>query len=259
MENKSLVVSKEIDKKVAEVLNNKITGFEKAFIVSSAISTLRESLSTEFMKPIMSLQGSRLGFLTDKDKSGGYPEKAVKDCIIDAVLLGLQPTGNHFNIIAGNMYPTREGFGHLLTQVPNLRYNLEYPEVNLSEKGKVSHVTVKITWTINGDEAKKQSIRFPIKSNAYTSEDALIGKAERKSRRWLFNTIKGTDVSDGDVEDIPHVVINPKVDPDLERQRLLLNDLNTQEDFDFARSMITDKVILEDLDLKEIEFKKANK
>lgn len=51
--------------------------------------------------------------------------------------------------------------------------------------------------------------------------------------------------------------IETKVDPDLERQRLLLNDLKNQEDFDFARSMITDKVILAELDLKEVEFKKG--
>jgi len=256
-----LVISKEIDQKVSEVLNNKIQGFEKAFVISSAISTLRQSLSTEFMRPIMSLQGSRLGFLTDKDKASGYPEKAVKDCIIDAVLLGLQPTGNHFNIISGNMYPTREGFGHLLSQIPNLRYNLEYPEVNLSEKGKVSHVTVKITWSINESEAKKQSIKFPIKSNAYTSEDALIGKAERKSRRWLFNTIKGTDVSDGDVEDIPHKTVSSsaiKKDPDAERMRMLVDDIKNQDDIDFARSAIPpgEKVLHADIDLREIQLKK---
>lgn len=49
-----------------------------------------------------------------------------------------------------------------------------------------------------------------------------------------------------------------KVDPDLERQRLLLNDLKTQDDFDFARSMITDKVVLADLDVLEVKFKKVN-
>ena len=60
------------------------------------------------------------------------------------------------------------------------------------------------------------------------------------------------------IEDITYVDNSEtKVDPDLERQRLLLNNLKTQEDFDFARSMITDKVILADLDLMEIEFKKG--
>jgi len=260
MNQSAVSISKEIDQQVDQVLNNKIKGFEKAFIISSAIKSLRDNLSKEFMQPIMSLQGSRLGFLTDKDKTGGYPEKAVKDCLIDAVLLGLQPTGNHFNIINGNMYPTREGFGYLLSQIPSLRYNLEYPEVNKSEKGKVSHATVKITWVLEDGEPKKQSIRFPIKSDAYTSHDALIGKAERKARRWLFNTIKGTDISDGDTEDIDHVEVkNEKtINPDQERMKMLVDTIKTQDDVDFARANVpeSEKVLHAEIDVKEAQLKK---
>lgn len=263
MKQDAVAISKEIDQQVGQVLNNKIKGFEKAFIVSSAISTLRNNLSKDFMQPIMSLQGSRLGFLTDKDKTGGYPEKAVKDCLIDAVLLGLQPTGNHFNIISGNMYPTREGFGYLLSQIPNLRYNLEYTEVNKVENSKVSHVTVKVTWVLGEDEPKKQSMRFPIKSDAYTSHDALIGKAERKARRWLFNTINGTDISDGDTEDIPHVEVkqSPKKDPDFERMKLLVDSIETLDDVEFARANVPDseKVLHVEIDTKEQVILKKQK
>ncbi|MFK5282891.1 hypothetical protein ACI3PL_25325, partial [Lacticaseibacillus paracasei] len=80
----------------------------------------------------MALQGNRLGFKTDKDKSGGYPESVVKNCLIEAVLLGIQPTGNQFNIIAGNMYPTKEGCGYLLNNFKGLSYNLvcSLPRIN---------------------------------------------------------------------------------------------------------------------------------
>ena len=65
-----------------------------------------------------------------------------------------------------------------------------------------------------------------------------------------------------DAEDIGDITYidnsETKVDPDLERQRLLLNDLKNQEDFDFARTAITDKTIIEELDLLEVQYKKAN-
>ena len=209
------LVSKDIDTQVSAVLSSSVQGFEKAFIMSTAIGTIRERLTPEFMQPIMALQGSRLGFLTDKDidaatkqKGPGYPESVVKDCLIDAVLLGLEATGNQFNIIGGNMYPTREGFGALLDKMPNLKKNFTYTEVRQTQGAKSANVVVKIDWQFTGEEPKKQIIDFPIKNGAYTSQDALIGKAERKAKRWLYNTIKGTDISDGDVNDIPHVVVN---------------------------------------------------
>jgi len=214
-ENEFSLVSKEIDAKILAVVSNNVQGFEKAFVTSSAIGFLREKLSPEYMQPIMALQGSRLGFLTDKDidpktkqKGTGYPENVVKDCVIDAVLLGLEVTGNQFNIIGGNMYPTREGFGSLLDKMTGLRKNFTYKNIVQHPGSKTANVVVQIDWQFNEETAKKQVIDFPIKSSDYTSYDALVGKAERKAKRWLYNTIKGSDISDGDVSDIPHIVVN---------------------------------------------------
>jgi hypothetical protein len=79
----------------------------------------------------MALQGSNLGFKTDKDKTGGYSEAEVKTCLIDAVLLGLQPTGNEFNIIASQMYPTGVGFGALIKTTPRLKLFFKIFSCNL--------------------------------------------------------------------------------------------------------------------------------
>lgn len=219
-DNKFLTVSKVIDTEISTVLNSNVNGFQKAFVMSSAIDIIKAQLSDEYMKPIMALQGSSLGFKTDQDtikekvngkwatkKGEGYPMEIVRECLIEAIFLGLEVTGNQFNIIGGNTYPTREGFGALLDKMPNLKKNFEYKNIQQPAGQKVAYVTVNITWQIEGESAKKQTIEFPIKSNEYTSYDALIGKAERKAKRWLFNTIKGTDISDGDVNDIPHVEV----------------------------------------------------
>ncbi len=255
-ENKFLSVSKIIDTEISTVLTSNVNGFQKAFVMSSAIDIIKEQLSDEYMKPIMALQGSSLGFKTDQDtvkekvnnkwvtkKGEGYPMEIVRECLIEATFLGLEVTGNQFNIIGGNMYPTREGFGALLDKMKTLKKNFTYTNILQPAGQKVANVTVQIVWQFDGEQPKKQSIDFPIKSNEYTSYDALIGKAERKAKRWLYNTIKGTDISDGDVNDIPHVEVNNAVDEKLSKINSLYEsalDNLTSEECDYI-----DKIILE--------------
>lgn len=204
-ESQSLV-SQELNNQVMAVLSNRVEGFEKAFVMSSAIQVLQERLAPEFMKPIMALQNSNLGFKTDKKE--GYPESEVKACLIDAVLLGLQPTNNEFNIISGNMYPTRQGFGSLLKKIPGLKYSIIYSNPVFSQDKTSAICKATVSWEIN-NEKRSQELEFPIKSNSYASADAILGKAERKARRWLFNTVEGTDIPDGDITDLPSAEPKP--------------------------------------------------
>lgn len=258
-DNKFLSVSKVIDSEISTVLSSNVNGFQKAYVMSSAIDIIKAQLSDEYMKPIMALQGSSLGFKTDQDtikekvnnkwvtkKGEGYPMEIVRECLIEAIFLGLEVTGNQFNIIGGNTYPTREGFGALLDKMPNLKKNFEYKNIQQPAGQKVAYVTVNITWQIEGESAKKQTIEFPIKSNEYTSYDALIGKAERKAKRWLFNTIKGTDISDGDVNDIPHVEVVAG-DDKLETIKTLFKELESK--MDGSDAMVLQSII----DNKKIE------
>jgi hypothetical protein len=166
--------------------------------VSNAIHELKELLTTEYMTPIMNLQGNKLGFKTDKDSSGGYTEPIVKNCLIEAVLFGLQPTGNQFNIIAGNMYATKEGMGYLLSKISGLKYDIipELPRINAQSAA----VIMNIEWTMSS-VTKSKKIDIPIKVNAYMGTDAILGKATRKARKWLYDTITGTEIPEGDITD----------------------------------------------------------
>jgi len=173
-------------------------GFEKAFLVSNAIAELKNLLTSEYMNPIMNLQGNKLGFKTDKDSTGGYKEDVVKNCLIEAVLFGLQPTGNQFNIIAGNMYATKEGMGHLLSKISGLVYDI-VPELPRIKEGSGA-VVMNIEWTLNGHTRSKK-IDIPVKVNNFMGTDAVLGKATRKARKWLYDTITGTEIPEGDISD----------------------------------------------------------
>lgn len=192
-------VATQLNQSVMNVLGqDKVMGFEKAYLVSNAIGELKELLTPEYMKPIMNLQGNKLGFKTDKDKDGGYKEDVVKNCLIEAVLYGLQPAGNQFNIIAGNTYATKEGMGYLLSKIPGLKYEIipELPRI----KDNSAAVVMNIEWELGGVTNTKK-IDIPIKVNQYMGADAVLGKATRKARKWLYDTITGNEIPEGDITD----------------------------------------------------------
>jgi len=202
MENDVIV---KLDKSVGVMLSaNELDGFEKAYALANSMKELKGLLTKEYMAPIMELQGSKIGFVTDKDKQSGYPETVVKDCLIEAVMKGVQPFGNHFNIIAGNCYITKEGFKHLLDSLLKTRDNFsEYmitaqlPRIN----GNSAAVVMDVEWVINGEKNSK-SLDIAVKVNQYMGADAVIGKAERKSRAWLYNKLTGVEITDGDAIDV---------------------------------------------------------
>ena len=203
-ESKELIVLSEKFSVVAQKLNNsimsvigqdKVVGFEKAYLVSNAIAELKQLLTPEYMKPIMELQGNKLGFKSDKV----YGEDIVKNCLIEAVLFGLQPTGNQFNIIAGNMYATKEGCGYLLSKIPGLTYDI-VPDLPRTKDSSAA-IVMTIEWTLSG-ATKIKKIDIPIKVNNFMGTDAIIGKATRKARKWLYDTVTGTEIPEGDISDL---------------------------------------------------------
>lgn len=190
-----------LDDAVFQVIGaDAILGFRKAFQVANATKQLKELLNDEYLEPIMLLQGNRLGFKTDKDTSGGYAKSIVKNCLIEAVLTGVQPYMNQFNIIAGNCYVTKEGFGYLLSNIKGLKYEI-IPMIPKVE-GTQATIVMRITWSIGASETEVREIEFVIKVNSYMGADAIIGKATRKSRAWLYNQVTGVEVGDGDAAEV---------------------------------------------------------
>jgi hypothetical protein len=225
-------VIERLNNSVASVISaNGLVGFEKAYIVASAASELKKLLTPEYMKPIMELQGNRLGFKTDKDTNGGYKEDVVKNCLIEAVLMGVQPFGNQFNIIAGNSYITKEGFGYLLSKIPGLYYEIipSLPRINQNNSGAA--IVMKIKWTLNGT-SKEQELDIPVKMNQYMGTDAVIGKATRKARAWLYNTITGSETPEGDVTDGDFKIVGSQIN-----EQIAIEDLQLL--FDNKKALLT--------------------
>lgn len=212
-------------------------GFEKAFLMANAVRELKTILTDEYMKPIMFLQGSKLGFKTDKDKEGGYSVDVVRTCLIEAVLMGLSPTGNQFNIIGGNAYFTKEGTGVLLSKVPGLHHEIVPSLPEKSADGKSASIKMKIIWNVGSSEKQEREIPFSIRINFGMGDDAIIGKATRKSRAWLYGYLTNNEIGEGDVEDAEFTDVSSKkplvvstiTDDVLKDWQIQINDCTTEE------------------------------
>lgn len=170
--------------------------FKRAAMVAGAIAELRSILTPKVMEPFMNLQNTSIGFKTDNQ--AGYPVDVVRDCLIEATLKGVYPVGNEFNIIAKQCYITKEGYFHKLRDLPNFSW-VETPAIprNVGDTGAV--IKVKLEWTLNKQKFEKE-LELAIRVNRGMGTDAIIGKALRKARAWLYTTVTGQEVGDGDVE-----------------------------------------------------------
>ncbi len=88
----------------------------RMFLISAARKQLMEMLTTDIVDMLMGLQGTPLGFKTDKDANGGYPREIVRQVAAQAFLSGLYMADNEVNIIGGNMYATKNGCRRLVEE-----------------------------------------------------------------------------------------------------------------------------------------------
>lgn len=175
---------------------------QRAAVLAQGMQRLKDLISDEFIaQNFQPLQGSRLGFLTDKDDKGGYDTKTVRECLIEALLRGVQPVGNEFNIIAGQPYITKEGFARLVREFPgltDLRENYGVPK--MSDNG--ARVQCSASWKLNGVEDSLER-EFAIKVNRGMGTDAVLGKAKRKLLAAVFDRLTGSEMPEGEVGDAP--------------------------------------------------------
>ena len=182
-----------------------VSNFGAAFTAVNVIALLREAMTDEVMdKVFMPLMNTKIGFLTDRNgraRSGGraplplYTRDIVRDCIIDAVTIGLLPTGNQFNIIAERMYPTKEGYTSLLRKL-GVKYFID-TSYDKGQTQNFAEIPCKINYEYNG-EKNGFSIIATVKKDDYSSHDQLRGKAERKAKKALYEYITGGDFGDAD-------------------------------------------------------------
>jgi hypothetical protein len=168
---------------------------------------------------------TKVGFLTDRNgrpRSNGRPAlpvytiPVVRDAIIDAVSIGLLPTGNQFNIIAERMYPTKEGYTALLRRL-GVKYFIDV-SFDKGQNPNFAEIPCKINYEHNG-EKNNFGVIATVKKDEYSSPDQLRGKAERRAKKALYEYITGCDFGEADeqssVVDITHEDVTETVESEI--------------------------------------------
>jgi hypothetical protein len=177
----------------------------KGLIMARAIEELKKLMTPAVMSDIMRLMNSPLGFKTDrvpgqKDRDGNdmkpYPDAAVRDVMIQAMIKGLRPTGNELNIIAGQLDVTKEGLERLIKEFPglkNLKVQIGVPMLI----GDGALVPAKASWTLDGVADTldcEKDYRIPVRVNKAMGTDAIQGKAVSKLLRKIYQRVTGSEL-----------------------------------------------------------------
>jgi hypothetical protein len=183
----------------------------KAFMLSNATLRLREALTDDIIQQVMILEGSPLGYRTDKDSKKNdnekYPIATVRDCVVEALIRGARLTGNEMNIISSRAYFTKEFFERKVKELPGLT-DLVIKEGVPVRSDTNALVPMFAEWKHNG---KRKSLdcclvkdgdtlvsdtRIPVRVNEGQIVDAIMGKAKRKMLARIYNVMTGSTLAD---------------------------------------------------------------
>ena len=166
--------------------------------MATGIKLIRQLIPVAAMQDVMELQGTALGFRTDKDqhddpKQRKYPVEVVRDCVIEAMIRGLRPIGNEFNIIAGGFYATKNGLARLVKEFRGLTDLKMVPDVpQTTQNGEGAVLKMKASWRLNG-APNELTLAIPIRLNRRMGVDAILGKGKRKMLAAIYEVLTGSE------------------------------------------------------------------
>lgn len=164
---------------------NVANSFTAANVMLALRETMTDQVVERYFRP---LAGQKFGFRTDRNN---YPTEVLRSCIIDAILLGLAPTGNQFNIISGNCYPTKEGYTNLLKKI-GVDYKIEILP-NTSQDNSYAIMPCRVTYTYGTAKNAKWDKDIVIPKKGNENYDLLAGKANKRIKQALYEYLTGTD------------------------------------------------------------------
>jgi hypothetical protein len=193
VKEEDLVALENLATECAQLATKEVTPFRRTFLMAAGMAKLRSLITREMMHDVMCLQGSSLGFRTDKDDKGGYDVETVKEVAIEATLRGLRLVGNEINIIANRCYAAKDGLKRLVREWPGLTNLRLRPGIPSTREG-YTIVPIVATWKIHGVEQVEDCTgdnAIPIRVNREQIVDAIIGKAIRKMYARIYDRLTG--------------------------------------------------------------------
>lgn len=191
---------------------------EHALVRANVINTVAQWLEfPEISKILEQMEGSSLGFVTDMDTGTKYSPKVRAQCVTDALLQGIRPDSNEFNIIRSKMMVVQNGWRRLVSEMghdelkwcasKSSKYKMIAHDCHETgepiQSGNMISIPMCIKYVMLNKETKKsekgaftKTITLTIKSK--DTVDTWIGKCERRIFRSFFRLYSGEQVLDDD-------------------------------------------------------------
>lgn len=202
----------ETSKKYNPVTLRGMEALDRAFTTAQGIQELRAAV-TPLMPLIAALHNSPLGFDSDRNptkgplKDGPYPAEVVVDCVVEALMRGLQLSGNEFNLLMSRCYTTLNGYKRLVEELPGIT-DLDHAQSPPFTQGGHTCVKVNATWQYNGVKMRLKDASgnpwaiYAIRANAGMGADGIIGKAKRRMYKAIYEKCTGTRFTEPE-EEVP--------------------------------------------------------
>lgn len=212
-----------------------------AIAITNAVQQLRESITPELIQGLKKLQGSPLGFMTDKDNGErigrgkyepgtGYDDDTIRDVVIMAASKGARMYGNEVNIIKSRMYLTKQYYGRLLDDTLG-RYNWHTtPDIPRTATGGAI-ISGRVWWRDSSGE-HTETCQFAIKGDATSMIDQLIGKWEKRARQMIYERSTGVMAPNDHIDD------NGVIDTTAET--VTAQEVKAEKDFEAGEALIDD-------------------
>ena len=162
---------------------------------------MRALLTPDVMARFANLQGTSLGFKTDRQ----YSAEELQVPVLEATLKGFRCVGNEMNVIGGNFYAAKDGLERLINQYPGL-YDLDVtpgiPKRN-AKTPDVATVDVVATYTLHGEQCEhrwEKERAIVVRMNKGMLGTAAAGKAVRQAylRIWKKLGFKAEGMGEDD-------------------------------------------------------------
>jgi hypothetical protein len=202
-------------------------GFGKTLAIATGLVAIQEAMTDETVAVLKALEGTDVGFKTDKDHLGsGYGSQTIKACAVRALLNGAYLHGNEFNIIAGGCYLTQQYYLRKLREYPNVtdvQIDVDIPCVDSSRPAVKENYTMLVggyaCCRVNGRKVEiyaRESTKFGdqrMAVSAYKADiDQAQGKARKRLAQRLFERIAGVDISDDSEMEDSVLVVEPEAE-----------------------------------------------
>lgn len=152
---------------------------------AEGLAAMREAIQPHVPK-LLTLAGSPLGFRCDKE----YGREVLTEVMVEALIRGVRPIGNEFNVIGGRCYVTKEGYTRLVRELPGLTDLVLIPGVPAVRDGGAV-VRYRAQWKLDG--ALRQLDReIAVRLHPGQGADAAVGKATRKMLAAVHATVTGS-------------------------------------------------------------------